>query len=74
MSQPTQLQPAVVETLLTTAVKMSLVDSSPKREEASLSQIARRLGELGEIRLMTDLYSHIERFQTCLGMLHTPPQ
>src|SRR3990167_2121074 len=61
----TTLQPATVDFLLTTAVRMAL---QPKREEASLQEIARKLGELGELKLMTDLWAHVERLETCLRM------
>ena len=61
----TTLRPATVDFLLTTAVRMAL---HPEREEASLQEIARKLGELGEVRLMADLHGHMERLETCLRM------
>ena len=69
MSQPTQLRPEVMEFCLSTAVRMAL---QPGREETDLTGIARKLGELGEVRLMTDLYAHVERLQTCLRLGESP--
>ena len=64
-SSSTSLRPVTVDFLLTTAVRMAL---QPKREEASLQEIARKLGELGELKLMTDMWVHVERLETCLRM------
>ena len=61
----TTLKPEVVDMMLTTAVRLAL---HPEREEASLQEIARKLGELGELKLMTDMWAHVERLETCLRM------
>ena len=57
----------VRENLLMVAMAMAEVETSG-REEATLSQIAQRLGELGELHLMRSLNVHRERFQTALRM------
>ena len=61
------LRPAVTEFLLSTAVWMA-EQSTPGRDEASLGQIAQRLGELGELHLLRSLNAHRERIATCLRM------
>jgi len=55
----------VRENLLMAAMAMAEVETLG-REEATLGQIAQRLGELGELRLMQSLNAHRERFQTAL--------
>ena len=62
------LRPAVTEFLLSTAVRMAEV-KTPGRDEATLGEIAQRLGELGELHLLRSLNCHRERFQTCLNMM-----
>lgn len=57
----------VKENLLTIAVKMAEI-RTPRREEATLGEIAQRLGELGEWQMMRSLNAHRERFQTVLRM------
>ena len=64
----TGLVKEVVNTLLlSTAVRMAEC-RTPGRDEASLGEIAQRLGELGELDMMRSLNAHRERFQTCLGL------
>ena len=57
----------VKENLLTIAVKMAEV-KTPGREEATLGEIAQRLGELGEWAMMRSLNSHRDRMLTVLRM------
>jgi len=57
----------VRENLLMVAMAMAEVETSG-REEATLGQIAQRLGELGELHLMRSLNAHRERFQTALRL------
>ena len=68
MAQTVLVKDVVQNLILSTAVKMSLVET-PGRDEASLLTIGRRLGELGEVKLMTDLWAHVERFQQGLDLL-----
>ena len=66
---PTGLVKDVVnDLLLSTAVRMAETTGNPGRNEASLGQIAQRLGELGELHLLRSLNSHRQRMQTCLKM------
>ena len=55
------------DVLLRTAVKMAEV-KHPQRNEATLGEIALRLGELGEVHLLRSLNYHRARFQECLRM------
>ena len=64
------LRPDVVEFLLSVAVRMAEA-TTPGRDEASLGQIAQRLGELGEWDLMRSLNAHRERMTTALRMMKT---
>ena len=57
----------VQETLLRVAVKMAEV-KTPGRDEATLGEIAQRLGELGEWGMMRSLNAFRERIQTSLRM------
>ena len=57
----------VQESLLKVAVRMAEV-KNPERQEATLGEIAQRLGELGEWEMMRSLNAHRERFLTCLRM------
>ena len=57
----------VQETLLKVAVKMAEV-KNPERQEATLGEIAQRLGELGEWDMMRSLNAHRERLLTALRM------
>ena len=57
----------VRENLLTIAVKMAEV-KNPERQEATLGEIAQRLGELGELHLMRSLNAHRDRLLTGLKM------
>ena len=61
------LRPEVAEMLLSTAVRMA-ESNTPGRDEASLGQIAQRLGELGELDMMRSLNCHRDRFQECLRL------
>ena len=64
---PTALKGTVTEFLLSTAVRMA-EQITPGRDEASLGQIAQRLGELGELDMMRSLNCHRDRFQECLRL------
>ena len=55
------------DTLLATAVRISEV-RTPGREEATLGEIAQRLGELGEWDLMRSLNATRDRLLTALRM------
>ena len=57
----------VQDSLLKVAVRMAEV-RNPERQEATLGEIAQRLGELGEWEMMRSLNAHRNRFQTCLNM------
>ena len=57
----------VQETLLKVAVRMAEV-KNPERQEATLGEIAQRLGELGEWEMMRSLNAFRERIQTALRM------
>ena len=57
----------VAENMLSIAVKMAEIRTG-ERDEATLGEIAQKLGELGEIKLMADLNAHRERMQTALRM------
>ena len=57
----------VQETLLKVVVRMAEV-KTPGREEATLGEIAQRLGELGELYFMRSLNAHRERLTTALRM------
>ena len=61
------ITPEVQETLLRVAVKMAEV-RHPERQEATLGEIAQRLGELGEWEMMRSLNAHRCRINTCLNM------
>ena len=55
------------DTLLATAVRISEVRTSG-REEATLGEIAQRLGELGEWGMMRSLNANRDRLLTALRM------
>ena len=57
----------VQDSLLKVAVRMSEV-RLPDRDEATLGEIAQRLGELGELHLMRSLNAHRDRLLTGLKM------
>ena len=57
----------VAENMLSIAVKMAEIRTG-ERDEATLGEIAQKLGELGEIKLMADLNFHRQRFQTALNL------
>ena len=57
----------VQETLLKVAVRMAEV-KTPGRDEATLGEIAQRLGELGEWDMMRSLNAHRDRMLTVLRM------
>jgi len=57
----------VAENMLSIAVKMAEIRTG-ERDEATLGEIAQKLGELGEIKLMADLNAHRQRFQTALNL------
>lgn len=57
----------VRDTMLGIAVRMAECET-PGRDEASLGQIAQRLGELGELHLLRSLNAHRYRIQTILKM------
>jgi len=60
----------VQETLLKVAVRMAEV-KNPERQEATLGEIAQRLGELGELYFMRSLNAHRDRFLTVLRLGET---